>query len=60
MTLSDEDACSKFDGVVADVEVGVEESIGDSLVTADSLAKAFSQFFDGLESFGHSFENSLF
>ena len=37
VTLADEDKFSKVVDVVADVEVGVKESISDSLVTAKSL-----------------------
>ena len=36
-----EDAYSKVDDIVADVEFSVEESVGYSLMTADSLTTAF-------------------
>ena len=46
MTLANEDAISKVVGLVAEVEVGVEESLGDSMLTAGNR----------LELSGHSSE----
>ena len=40
MTLANEDAISKVVGLVAEVEVGVEESVCKSSVAADSPATA--------------------
>ena len=42
VTLVDEDADSK----VVDVAADIEESIGNSFVTSDSLTTMFSQFYD--------------
>ena len=38
VTLADEDTYSKFVYIIADVNVGVVERLGDSLVTADCFA----------------------
>ena len=49
VTLADEDAHSKVVHIVADVELGVKQSVGCSFVTADSLARATAeQHFENL------------
>ena len=50
VTLADEDAYSKVVHIVADVELGVEQSVACSFVTADSLARATAE--QHLEKFG--------
>ena len=44
MTLADEDAYSKVVGVVVDVDICVEEGVGDSLVTCEGMLTVGSQF----------------
>ena len=44
MTLADEDAYSKVVGVVIDVDICVEEGVGDSLVTSEGMLTVGSQF----------------
>ena len=51
VTLADEDAYSKVVHIVADVELGVEQSVACSFVTADCLARATAE--QHLEKFGH-------
>ena len=46
--LADEDTYSKFVYIIADVNVGVVERLGDSLVTADCLATNCQKHFCSL------------
>ena len=48
VTLADEDTYSKFVYIIADVNVGVVERLGDSLVTADCFATTCQKHFCSL------------